>query len=65
MRTFSGVDFGTVYLNAGYGITRLFTTAQDRQDAITSQQDPIKMQRGISAGVNYRFSKNLVAALEF
>jgi hypothetical protein len=60
-----GVDLDTVYLNAGYGITRLFTTEQDRQDALTAQQDPIKSQRGISAGINYRFSKNLVAALEF
>jgi hypothetical protein len=60
-----GVDFDPVYVNAGYGITRLFTTEQDRQDAITAQQDPIKQQRGISAGINYRFSKNLVAALEY
>jgi hypothetical protein len=60
-----GLDFDTVYVNAGYGITRLFTTEQDRQDALTARQDPIKTQAGISAGINYRFSKNLIAALEY
>jgi len=60
-----GLDFDTVYVNAGYGITRLFATDQDRKDALLAQQDPIKNQRGISAGINYRFSKNLIAALEY
>ena len=60
-----GVDLDTVYLNAGYGITRLFATNQDKLDAVNAKQDPIKTQRGISAGMNYRFSKNLVAALEY
>jgi len=60
-----GLDIDPVYLNAGYGITRLFTTAQDQDDAVTKLQDPIKSQVGISAGVNYRFSKNLIAALEY
>jgi hypothetical protein len=60
-----GLDLDPVYLNGGYGITRLFTTEQDRQDALTAQQDPIRSQRGISAGINFRFSKNLVAALEY
>jgi len=60
-----GVDIDPVYLHAGYGMTRLFTTPQDRQDAITARQDPIKQQRGISVGINYRFSKNLVWALDF
>jgi hypothetical protein len=60
-----GLDLDTVYLNAGYGITRLFATDQDRQDALMAQQDPIKSQRGISLGVNYRFSKSLIGALEY
>jgi hypothetical protein len=60
-----GVDFDTVYLNAGYGITRLFATNQDKLDAVNAKQDPIKNQVGFSANLNYRFSKNLVAALEY
>jgi hypothetical protein len=60
-----GVDLDTIYLNVGYGITRLFATNQDKIDAVNAKQDPIKNQRGISAGLNYRISKNLVAALEY
>ena len=32
-----GIDVDPVYLHAGYGITRLFTTEQDRQDANTQR----------------------------
>jgi len=60
-----GLDLDTVYFNAGYGITRLFATNQDKLDAVNAKQDPIKSQRGISAGINYRISKSLVAALEY
>src|SRR5260370_33118290 len=58
-----GLDFDTIYLNAGYGITRLFTTEQDRQDALTARQDPIKTQAGISAGVQFPVSQKPHAAL--
>jgi len=46
-------------------VTRLFATRQDKLDAQTSQQDPIKLQRGISATFNYRFSKNLIADVDY
>jgi len=61
----AGLDFDTIYLHVGYGITRLFVTPQDKLDAVSALQDPIKSQRGISAGLNYRFSKNLILALEY
>ena len=60
-----GVDLGKVYLSVGAGVTRLFATEQDKKDAQMSQQDPIKTQRGISATFNYRFSKNLIADLDY
>ena len=60
-----GLELGKVYLNVGAGITRLFATPQDKIDAQMSQQDPIKTQRGISGGVNYKFSKNLIADVDY
>lgn len=60
-----GVDLGKVYVAAGAGVTRLFATVQDKVDAVTSQQDPIKTQVGLAGAFNYRFSKNLVANLDY
>jgi Gram-negative porin len=66
-----GLMIDRVYLNAGYGISRLFATAQDLKDAQAAAAsgsaipDPIKSQRGIALGLNYTFSKNLIAALEY
>ena len=61
----AGVDLGKVYLGVGAGVTRLFATKKDKDSALVSQQDPIKTQRGISAVVNYRFSKNLIADVDY
>jgi hypothetical protein len=60
-----GLELGKVYLNVGAGVTRLFATDQDKKDAQMSQQDPIKTQRGISGGINYMFSKNLIADVDY
>jgi hypothetical protein len=66
-----GVVLGPVYLNAGVGVSRLFATEQDLMDAEAAAAagnaipDPIRSQRGIAAGMNYTFSKNLVGALEY
>jgi hypothetical protein len=56
-------------LNAG--VSRLFATARDLMDAQAATAagsaipDPIKTQRGIALGMNYTFSKNLIAAVEY
>jgi Gram-negative porin len=66
-----GLVMGRVYLNGGYGISRLFATTQDLMEAAAAAAagsaipDPIKSQRGIALGLNYSFSKNLIAALEY
>jgi hypothetical protein len=66
-----GVVIDRVYLNAGWGISRLFATDQDLADAMMAAAsgsaipDPIKSQRGIALNLNYTFSSNLVAALEY
>jgi hypothetical protein len=60
-----------VYLNAGWGISRLFATEQDLMDAQmavasgSAIPDPIKSQRGIALGLNYNFATNLIGALEY
>jgi hypothetical protein len=66
-----GLVLGPLYLNAGYGISRLFATDKDLADAQAAAAagsaipDPIKSQRGIALGLNYSFGKNLVGALEY
>jgi hypothetical protein len=66
-----GLALGALYLNAGYGISRLFATDRDLADAAAAAAvgqpipDPIKTQRGIALGLNYTFSPNLVGALEY
>jgi hypothetical protein len=67
----AGLLLGPWYLNAGWGISRLFATEQDLMDAQAAVAsgsaipDPIKSQRGIALGVNYTVSPNLVAAVEY
>jgi hypothetical protein len=66
-----GVVIDRVYLNAGWGISRLFATDQDLMDAQmavasgSAIPDPIKSQRGIALGLNYSFGTNLIGALEY
>jgi hypothetical protein len=66
-----GLLIDRLYLNAGYGISRLFATDRDLADAAAAAAagspipDPIKTQRGIALGMNYAFSRNLIGALEY
>jgi hypothetical protein len=70
-----GLNLDPLTFNAGVGITRVFVTSEpcDHPDpclndinlAQEARLDPIKSQRGISAGVNYAFSPHLVLALEY